>query len=194
MPNLPATGTFVTRLWRPGIGPAVVLHRASSLIDFTTPEAPTMRDLLERDDLPQYLAAAKGPALPMPTGLEPTHHTPHFLSPGDLQAIKTCSVTFARSIIERVSFASTGGRLASRLWSRLDERSVAGHPNCGSVGRIGPTSSSDQKLNISGFAADQVSAVITGSGIGQLRWHMIMSNSQAQSIAPSCGKRIGGVE
>ena len=33
MPNLPATGTFVTRLWRPGIGPAVVLHRAGALID-----------------------------------------------------------------------------------------------------------------------------------------------------------------
>ncbi len=102
MPNLPSTGLFVTRLWRPGIGPCVVLHRAGRLIDITTPETPTMRDLLERDDLASYLAAAKGPDLAVPTGLEPAHDSPHFLSPADLQAIKACGVTFARSMIERV--------------------------------------------------------------------------------------------
>jgi len=102
MPNLPADGLFVTRLWRPGLGPCVVLRRNGALIDITTPETPTMRDLLERDDLPAYLALARGPELPLPSGLEPTHATPHFLSPADLQAIKACGVTFARSMIERV--------------------------------------------------------------------------------------------
>jgi len=102
MPNLPADGLFVTRLWRPGLGPCVVLRRNGALIDITTPETPTMRDLLERDDLPAYLALARGPELPIPSGLEPTHATPHFLSPADLQAIKACGVTFARSMIERV--------------------------------------------------------------------------------------------
>lgn len=102
MPNLPATGTFVTRLWRPGIGPALVLYRSGHLIDITSPATPTMRDLLERDDLPAWLSAATGPELPLPTGLEPGPDVPHLLSPADLQAIKACGVTFARSMIERV--------------------------------------------------------------------------------------------
>jgi fumarylacetoacetate (FAA) hydrolase family protein len=102
MPSLPATGTFVTRLWRPGIGPSVVLHRDGALIDITSRDTPTMRDLLERDDLPGYLATATGPELPLPDILEPALDTPHLLSPADLQAIKACGVTFARSMIERV--------------------------------------------------------------------------------------------
>ena len=102
MPDLPSLGTFVTRLWRPGIGPCVVLYRAGHLIDITNRDTPTMRDLLERDDLTAYLANATGPELPLPTGLEPANDTPHLLSPADLQAIKACGVTFARSMIERV--------------------------------------------------------------------------------------------
>ena len=102
MSNLPPTGTFVTRLWRPGIGPAVVLHRDGALIDITSRDTPTMRDLLERDDLPAFLATATGPELPLQTGLEPDPLGPHLLSPADLQAIKACGVTFARSMIERV--------------------------------------------------------------------------------------------
>jgi fumarylacetoacetate (FAA) hydrolase family protein len=105
MPNLPATGTFVTRLWRPGIGPALVLHRDGALIDITSKTTPTMRDLLERDDLPAYLAAQTGPVVAQLTEVathEPHADTPHLLSPADLQAIKACGVTFARSMIERV--------------------------------------------------------------------------------------------
>ena len=145
MPNLPATGTFVTRLWRPGIGPAVVLHRAGALIDITTPETPTMRDLLERDDLAAYLAAAKGPALPMPTGFEPTHQTPHFLSPADLQAIKACGVTFARSMIERVIEERAAGdpRRATSIRARVTavigeslRNLVPGSPQAAEVKRL----------------------------------------------------------
>ena len=145
MPNLPATGTFVTRLWRPGIGPAVVLHRAGALIDITTPETPTMRDLLERDDLAAYLAAAKGPALPLPTGFEPTHQTPHFLSPADLQAIKACGVTFARSMIERVIEERAAGdpRRATSIRARVTavigeslRNLVPGSPQAAEVKRL----------------------------------------------------------
>jgi len=105
MPNLPATGTFVTRLWRPGIGPALVLHRDGALIDITSKTTPTMRDLLERDDLPAYLAAQTGPVVARLADVaphEPDTDIPHLLSPADLQAIKACGVTFARSMIERV--------------------------------------------------------------------------------------------
>ena len=105
MPDLPASGTFVTRLWRPGSGPCLALHRDGDLIDITTRATPTMRDLLERDDLPDYLATVEGTLIAPLADLdrhEPDAHSLHLLSPADLQAIKACGVTFARSMIERV--------------------------------------------------------------------------------------------
>ncbi len=105
MPVLPNTGTFVTRVWRPGIGPALALHRAGDLFDITTRTTPTMRDLLERDDLPDYLAQLEGTLIAPLADLdrhEPQPDSLHLLSPADLQAIKACGVTFARSMIERV--------------------------------------------------------------------------------------------
>ena len=104
MPILP-TGTFVTRVWRPGLGPCLALHRDGDLIDITNRATPTMRDLLERGDLPAYLATVAGTLIAPLTTLD--HHEPapdslHLLSPADLQAIKACGVTFARSMIERV--------------------------------------------------------------------------------------------
>ena len=105
MPDLPRLGTFVTRIWRPGIGPALALHRNGDLIDITTRSTPTMRDLLERDDLPAYLATVAGTLIAPLADLdrhEPAPDDLHLLSPADLQAIKACGVTFARSMIERV--------------------------------------------------------------------------------------------
>jgi fumarylacetoacetate (FAA) hydrolase family protein len=105
MSLLPATGTFVTRVWRPGIGPCLALHRDGDLLDITNRAVPTMRDLLERDDLPAYLAALTGTLIAPLTDLdqhEADSDIPHLLSPADLQAIKACGVTFARSMIERV--------------------------------------------------------------------------------------------
>ena len=105
MPDLPRLGTFVTRIWRPGIGPALALHRNGDLIDITSSTSPTMRDLLERDDLPGYLATVAGTLIAPLADLdrhEPAPDDLHLLSPADLQAIKACGVTFARSMIERV--------------------------------------------------------------------------------------------
>ena len=105
MPSLPPTGLFVTRVWRPGIGPALALHRDGDLIDITSSATPTMRDLLERDDLPHFLAGVQGPLIAPLADLdrhEPAPDSLHLLSPADLQAIKACGVTFARSMIERV--------------------------------------------------------------------------------------------
>ena len=105
MPDLPRLGTFVTRIWRPGIGPALALHRNGDLIDITSSTSPTMRDLLERDDLPGYLATVAGTLIAPLADLdrhEPAADDLHLLSPADLQAIKACGVTFARSMIERV--------------------------------------------------------------------------------------------
>ncbi len=104
---LPPDGTYVTRVWRKGLGPALALLRGDMLHDITSRSSPTMRDLLERDDLPTYLKAQ--PDAPIGTltdlaaaSIEPAAETTHLLSPADLQAIKACGVTFARSMIERV--------------------------------------------------------------------------------------------
>ena len=105
MPNLPPNGTFVTRVWHPGLGPCLALHRDGNLVDITTRTTPTMRDLLERDDLAGYLATVQGPLIAPLADLDRHEQGPaslHLLSPADLQAIKACGVTFARSMIERV--------------------------------------------------------------------------------------------
>lgn len=94
---------LVGRVWRPGIGPALVLVRGDALIDITTPEAPTMRDLLEQDALPACLRAADGEALATLSDLTSgAEGVPHLLAPCDLQAVKASGVTFAESMVERV--------------------------------------------------------------------------------------------
>ena len=103
------TGTFLGRVWNPSkAGPCLVVVRDGRLIDITSKTTPTMRDLLERDDAVDYTAHADGPVL---TTLEAllakaaSDHGPeamHLLAPNDLQAVKACGVTFARSMIERV--------------------------------------------------------------------------------------------
>ena len=60
MMPLPPEGMFVGRVWRPGIGPALVVHRDGRLVDVTAPAAPTMRDLLEMDDPAGWIAAQAG--------------------------------------------------------------------------------------------------------------------------------------
>ena len=57
--QLPKAGLFVGRVWRPGIGPAVVVQRDGRLVDVTSPEVPTMRDLLELDDPAAVVARVK---------------------------------------------------------------------------------------------------------------------------------------
>ena len=101
-------GTFVGRAWRPDAeGPSLVTVRKGQVVDITSREVPTMRDLLELDDPVDYARSARGEALASlavvmasaePRGREEIH----LLAPCDLQAVKACGVTFARSMIERV--------------------------------------------------------------------------------------------
>ena len=91
------------RAWRPGLGPALVTVRDGALVDVTSREAPTMRDLLEMDDPAGWLRAAPGEAIGAPEDLSaPDEDALHLLAPSDLQAVKACGVTFAGSMIERV--------------------------------------------------------------------------------------------
>lgn len=99
---------FVGRVWRPHIGPSLVVLRDEMLVDITSKEVPTMRDLLERDDLLSYVRAATGDVVAtleevMQSSVEGAGADQlHFLPPADLQAIKASGVTFAESMVERV--------------------------------------------------------------------------------------------
>jgi fumarylacetoacetate (FAA) hydrolase family protein len=99
-------GTFVGRVWRPDLkGPAIVVIRGGSVHDITSKEAPTMRDLLEKDDPAAFARAQQGEAVARLDELlarAPNASSIHLLAPIDLQAIKACGVTFARSMLERV--------------------------------------------------------------------------------------------
>ncbi|WP_426239367.1 fumarylacetoacetate hydrolase family protein [Pararhizobium sp. DWP1-1-3] len=114
------TGTFVGRVWRPDVaGPALVVLRGGDLIDITSKEVPTMRDLLELDDPIGFLSGRQGERL---SSLEAVTAASveaagdlsviHLLAPCDLQAVKACGVTFARSMIERVIEEKAAGNPA----------------------------------------------------------------------------------
>ncbi len=116
--ELPSGGSFVGRVWRPGLGPAVVAVREGELVDITSREAPTVSALLERDDAVEVLRGAPGEGLGTMEELAAASLAAaesrdadalRLLAPCDLQAVKACGVTFARSMIERVIEERAGG-------------------------------------------------------------------------------------
>lgn len=114
MIDLPSSALLLGRVWRAGIGPSVVTLRAGRVIDITTRAAPTMRDLLEQSDIPAFVAAIPGEDIGAlsdiaAASLEPAAEVTRLLAPCDLQAVKACGVTFARSMIERVIEERAGG-------------------------------------------------------------------------------------
>ncbi|MBO9396478.1 fumarylacetoacetate hydrolase family protein [Shimia sp. R9_2] len=94
--SLDPSGLWLGRVERPGIGPAVVTIRDGQLVDITSKTAPTVRDILEREDAADYARSAPGTSL----GAVTEDH--NWLAPCDLQAVKACGVTFAGSMVERV--------------------------------------------------------------------------------------------
>ncbi|AUH33511.1 fumarylacetoacetate hydrolase family protein [Paracoccus tegillarcae] len=125
--NLPQDGLFVGRIWRPEIGPALVLVRDGKVIDVTTPKVPTMRDLLELDDPAGWLATVTGePVCDLAALEQPTDDADalRLLSPADLQAIKASGVTFAESMVERVIEEQAAGDpdAAAEIRSRIGAR------------------------------------------------------------------------
>lgn len=98
--------TLVGRVWRPGLGPAIVALRGDQIVDITCADFPTMRDLLELPDPAVAARAAPGPVIgtlaDLTAGSAAASDSLHFLSPADLQAIKASGVTFAESMVERV--------------------------------------------------------------------------------------------
>lgn len=105
--NLPDDGVFVGRIWSPEVqGPSVVTLRDGKIVDITSKQAPTVRDICEMEDPAAYVRSADGVTIgdldalaAKPAG---DMARPHFLAPCDLQAVKACGVTFASSMVERV--------------------------------------------------------------------------------------------
>jgi len=101
-----ADAVLVGRVWDPVAGgPCVVTVRDGALVDITSRAAPTMRDLLELDDPVGHATATPGRDLGTIAAIAGTNDDPagrHLLAPCDLQALKACGVTFARSMVERV--------------------------------------------------------------------------------------------
>ena len=102
---LPEDGILLGRIWRPGIGPAVVTLRGGEVYDITCGEAPTVSALLEHDDPVGLIATQPGvPLGPVDAFLTATDDADalRLLAPCDLQAVKASGVTFAASMVERV--------------------------------------------------------------------------------------------
>jgi fumarylacetoacetate (FAA) hydrolase family protein len=105
---------LVGRAERPSIGPCLVAIRDGVVIDITTREAPTMRDLLELGDPAGHVRSVPGEeiggiAAVAQATWNGTGGTARLLAPCDLQALKACGVTFARSMLERVIEERAGG-------------------------------------------------------------------------------------
>jgi len=110
LPDDHADASLVGRVWNPSVaGPSLVRVAEGQVLDITSAEVPTMRDLLELDDPVSFIHQNAG--TPLGTvdeiaGNSVNHRgdlgRPHMLAPVDLQAVKACGVPFAQSIIERV--------------------------------------------------------------------------------------------
>jgi fumarylacetoacetate (FAA) hydrolase family protein len=114
MIDLPDSALLLGRVWRAGIGPSLVTLRAGRVLDITTRAAPTMRDLLEQADITAFVAAIDGVDIGSlaeiaDNSVEATAEVTRLLAPCDLQAVKACGVTFARSMVERVIEERAGG-------------------------------------------------------------------------------------
>jgi fumarylacetoacetate (FAA) hydrolase family protein len=101
--------TLLGRVWRPEIGPCVVTVRDGALIDITSRDAPTVRDVMETPDPAAFVRAAKGEAIGTLDDIAAASWESEYddaraslLAPVDLQAVKAAGVTFAVSLLERV--------------------------------------------------------------------------------------------
>ncbi|MBC7267757.1 MAG: fumarylacetoacetate hydrolase family protein [Streptomyces sp.] len=111
-------------------GPCVAAVRGERVVDLTA-LAPTVSDLLERDDAATVVReAAGGHVWPLDELLDATstghRDTPHLLAPIDLQVIKAAGVTFARSLLERVIEERAGGDPARAAQVRERVRRAVG--------------------------------------------------------------------
>jgi fumarylacetoacetate (FAA) hydrolase family protein len=110
LPDDAFAGALAARVWRPDAdGPSVVAIRRDGVFDVSA-EFATMRDLCEHVAPAEALKQARGARIANLADV--LAHTPrerrsadqpYLLAPVDLQAIKAAGVTFAESLLERVT-------------------------------------------------------------------------------------------
>jgi fumarylacetoacetate (FAA) hydrolase family protein len=131
--NPDPAAALVGRVWRPGIGPALVAVAGDQVVDITSRTAPTMRDLLEMDDPTAHVRAASGEPIASLADLSAASEGAsgpddlRMLSPCDLQAVKACGVTFAESMVERVIEEQAAGNADRAQEIRTRVQSVIGN-------------------------------------------------------------------
>lgn len=107
LPQDHESATLIGRVYDPSIGGPCIVHlRGDQLADITA-AGPTVSALLERDDLLSAVrevptARSFPVAEVIANSLAGRRDAPYLLAPCDLQAVKACGVTFARSMLERV--------------------------------------------------------------------------------------------
>jgi fumarylacetoacetate (FAA) hydrolase family protein len=99
--------TLLGRVWDPAVGGPCLVHLRGDALADVTAAGPTVSAVLEGDDPVAALQAAPAArSFPLDevlaNSLARRHDRPHLLAPIDLQAVKACGVTFARSMVERV--------------------------------------------------------------------------------------------
>jgi len=105
-PSLNPVGLWLGRVERADLGPSIVTLREGQLIDITTKEAPTVRDILEMEDACEYVSSVYGEVI---GSIDDLPESVRWLAPCDFQAVKACGVTFAGSMVERVIEEQAGG-------------------------------------------------------------------------------------
>ncbi|WP_353213870.1 fumarylacetoacetate hydrolase family protein [Salinisphaera hydrothermalis] len=123
-----AQGTFVGRVYDPELGgPCVVVLAGDRLADISS-SAATVADLLENEDPVAAVAAATPDRWfdlteTIDNSFARSAAGPYFLAPCDLQALKACGVTFAKSMLERVIEERAKGapEKAERIRSEIAE-------------------------------------------------------------------------
>jgi fumarylacetoacetate (FAA) hydrolase family protein len=132
--SLPGEGVFLGRVKLPGTAhPLVVTVRDGAVVDITSRQAPTVRDVCEMDDPAAFVRDAAGKAVgrlddicanSFETGRDAAK--PYLLSPVDLQAVKASGVTFVVSLLERVIEEQARGSADKADAIRADIASLIG--------------------------------------------------------------------
>ena len=111
-------GTYVGRIWsKKNNGPSVVKIIDNEIYDITSKEIPTVSSLLELENPIDYIKQNSGNKVTsideINSNIEKKNFDPEIrlLAPCDLQVVKACGVTFAKSMVERVIEERASGDL-----------------------------------------------------------------------------------
>ena len=168
LPEDAAKAALIGRVWRPGIGPAVVTLRDGAMVDITTRAIATVRDVTEHADPAACLRAAPGEAIGAVADILANSDEaardpalPWLLSPVDCHAIKAAGVTFVVSLIERV----------------IEEQA-----------RGNPDRAAEIRGEIGGLIGDDLSKLVPGSDEAmRLKAHLIARGAWSQYLEVGIG-------